>query len=192
MGEVLNMPPTLTQEQWASQLARLGVPRRLWAVPQNMTPRPKLAAWKEGSWCALILGPVGSGKTWQAVRLFGAMYGAEAEERTWNGRKFARFIDTSEAVDRMRQEIRNPELGDIVEELRRAPGLLLDDFGAERNTDFARERLSLILRMRYNDMRPTIITSNAKSLADFEPRLASRFAEGVVDFMEGRDRRLDK
>jgi len=38
--------------------------------------------------------------------------------------------------------------------------VILDDLGAERNTDWVTERLYLVINARYNEMLPTIITSN--------------------------------
>ncbi len=38
--------------------------------------------------------------------------------------------------------------------------VILDDLGAERNTEWVTERLYVIINARYNDMLPTIITSN--------------------------------
>lgn len=38
--------------------------------------------------------------------------------------------------------------------------VILDDLGAERNSDWVTERLYVIINARYNEMLPTIITSN--------------------------------
>lgn len=80
--------------------------------------------------------------------------------------------------------------------------LVLDDFGAERMTEWAREQLLLILSERYDQHRCTIITSNF-SLGELAQRInehandpsgeriASRIAEVCVRVhVDGEDRRL--
>ena len=47
-----------------------------------------------------------------------------------------------------------------IEALKTVDLLLLDDLGAQRNTPWVTERLFIIINARYNNMRPTLITSN--------------------------------
>jgi len=47
-----------------------------------------------------------------------------------------------------------------VEVLKTIDLLLLDDLGAQRNTEWVTERLFIIINARYNNLKPTIITSN--------------------------------
>ena len=73
--------------------------------------------------------------------------------------------------------------------------LLLDDLGAERGTDYAREFVSKILRHRHRENYPTILTSNAPDLAALEgsldSRVVSRLAECAhVVVLGGPDRRI--
>ncbi len=64
----------------------------------------------------------------------------------------------------------------------RADLLLLDDFGADKLTDWGLEQLTTIMNSRYNEMKPTI-TSNvtpsdvANAVGD---RLASRFMHNAT------------
>ena len=75
--------------------------------------------------------------------------------------------------------------------------LLLDDLGAQRNTEWVTERLFIILNARYNNMLPTIITSNER-LEDLEAtpgwrRIIDRIVEMcAVVVMDGESYRLDK
>lgn len=80
--------------------------------------------------------------------------------------------------------------------------LVLDDFGAERVTEWAREQLLLILSERYDQHRCTILTSNFSlgelahriSESTDDPsgeRIASRISEVCVRVhIDGDDRRL--
>lgn len=49
-----------------------------------------------------------------------------------------------------------------IETLKTVDLLLLDDLGAQRDTPWVTERLFIILNARYNNMLPTIITSNER------------------------------
>lgn len=74
-----------------------------------------------------------------------------------------------------------------------APALLvLDDLGAERQTDYVQDALTALLRRRLNGCKATILTSNVapEAFGEMDPRLASRLAGGVVLNMSGPDRRL--
>jgi DNA replication protein DnaC len=59
-----------------------------------------------------------------------------------------------------------------------APVLILDDFGAENTTDWAREQLYLILDDRYRHRAPLVVTTN--SLPALEPRVRDRLSDDGV------------
>lgn len=52
------------------------------------------------------------------------------------------------------------ELQTILRKMKSARLLVLDDFGAERNTDFKAEQIFDVIDTRYNSKRPMIITTN--------------------------------
>lgn len=62
------------------------------------------------------------------------------------------------------------------EEVRRAPVLILDDFGTHSATEWAREKLFQILNFRYLNRLPTVITTNL-ALEQIEGRLRSRLSD---------------
>jgi len=66
--------------------------------------------------------------------------------------------------------------------------LVLDDFGAEKGTEWAKAKLDEIIDERYLYKRKTIVTSNLP-LEQFPSRVASRLSEGVIVVMEGKDYR---
>ena len=47
-----------------------------------------------------------------------------------------------------------------MELLKTVPLLVLDDLGAQKTTEWVTERLFVIINARYDDLLPTIITSN--------------------------------
>lgn len=66
------------------------------------------------------------------------------------------------------------------EQVRSAPLLVLDDLGAQSNTDWAQEKLYQIFNHRYNTRLPTIITTN-QELESIEIRIQSRMVDpGLV------------
>ena len=62
------------------------------------------------------------------------------------------------------------------EQIRRAPLLILDDFGTQNATPWAREKLFQILNYRYINHLPLVITTNL-SLEEIEGRIRSRLSD---------------
>lgn len=62
------------------------------------------------------------------------------------------------------------------EQIRRAPLLILDDFGTQNATPWAREKLFQILNFRYINHLPLVITTNL-SLEEIEGRIRSRLSD---------------
>jgi DNA replication protein DnaC len=134
----------------------------------------------DGESNVLLLGNVGSGKTHAAVAL-------------------ARMIHESGGSVMFRSALA------LIDELK--PGgaegaqeralvvdlLLLDDLGYERHTDFAADRVSRVITDRYDQERPTIVTSNLSPEAleaEVGPRLWSRLFHGALRLrVAGQDRR---
>lgn len=62
------------------------------------------------------------------------------------------------------------------EQVRGADVLILDDFGTENATPWAREKLFQLFNHRYNYRLPTVITSNRKP-EEIDPRIFSRMSD---------------
>ncbi len=62
------------------------------------------------------------------------------------------------------------------EQIRTAAMLILDDFGTENATPWAREKLYQIFNYRYNQRMPTVVTTNV-DLDLIEPRIRSRLCD---------------
>ena len=71
---------------------------------------------------------------------------------------------------------------EILDNVRKAPLLVLDDVGAERNTDWAKDILSEIINYRYTNSLPTIITTNLR----FDDSTGDSFAEKFDERTESR------
>lgn len=124
----------------------------------------------------LLDGKVGVGKTHLAV--------AAAAERERRGDRVF-FATVTDLLDQLRATFApdNPMMhDDMLDRIKMADLLVLDDFGAERSTPFAEDKLFQIINYRYEDRLPTIITTSLDfgAIADSRPRIASRLADRRV------------
>jgi DNA replication protein DnaC len=104
-----------------------------------------------------------------------------------------RFISALEFVWQMRKPDRADE---IMNTYTKVDLLVLDDFGAERPTEWALECLGKLIYTRHADMRNTTLTSNL-NLDEigkaFNPRISSRIAEfGPWIELQGKDQRMEQ
>lgn len=108
-----------------------------------------LAAVKEwdGKSDVLLLGNVGAGKTHAAVALAREVHDQGGE---------VLFRPALALIEDLKPD-GDPE---ALKRASKAALLILDDLGTERRTDFAADRISLLLVTRYDDCLPTIVTSN--------------------------------
>lgn len=129
----------------------------------------------------VLLGPVGTGKTYTAVAACrpSAASGAEVQ-----------FLPVDELLDLLRPG--GPE--GAIYDLARIDRLIIDDLGAERATDWTADRLFAVVNRRWLEERPTIVTTNLPADAFAEavgPRLFSRLVgnDAVTLRLSGGDRR---
>lgn len=74
--------------------------------------------------------------------------------------------------------------------------LILDDVGSEKMSDWVEETFYLIINKRYNEMLPTIFTSNL-NLSELADRIGDRIVSRIAGSCEvvelkGEDKRLTK
>jgi len=120
-------------------------------------------------WLVLI-GPSGSGKTHLAAAI--------ANERISHGFP-ALYITTPDLLDHLRSAF-NPgseiPYDEFFDQVRNAPLLILDDFGVQTSTPWAREKLDQLLTYRSNSKMPTVVVPIV-SLEQMEERLQTRLAD---------------
>jgi DNA replication protein DnaC len=144
-------------------------------------------------WCLLLSGDYGTGKTHLAY--------AAANYRREHGLPYrmltapALMSQLKNSIDEKRLSIEHkapvaygPE--DWVRVYSETPALLIiDDFGAQQDTDWATAQLFSILNARYDAELPTLITTNLGA-GNLDPRIASRCRAGIV-VCKGPDQRAN-
>lgn len=103
----------------------------------------------------LIYGGVGGGKTFLAGCVCNALLKKQVKVCATSFPRVLNVLQNS--MDRQK----------ALDRLARYQCILLDDFGAERGTEYAQEQLFAVVDARYRAKRPTIITTNL-SLHDLE------------------------
>src|SRR4030066_1739672 len=88
------------------------------------------------------------------------------------------FIPVPDLLDALRFTYNNPEstFEQRFDEIRTAPLLIMDDFGTQNATEWAREKLFQILNYRYINHLPLVVTTNLV-LDELEGRIRSRLSD---------------
>ena len=111
------------------------------------------------------------------------------------------FYNTGDFLEKLREEFQKTDEEEdyffsLFRETMDFKGVLVfDDIGAEKISDWARERIYLIINKKYEDMVPIIFTSNVDLeiiSARMGDRVASRIKEMTKEVKQGgKDRRLN-
>lgn len=157
------------------------IPPRYWNVSYEKDIYPELKERvmfylkKEKGMGLYIHGDTGVGKTFLACAL--AKY--------LNEKMRVKFYVVGELLDKIRfeydQKQGEEEKENLFEELMdyNKGFLILDDLGAEKLTEWARERLYLLINKKYNDMTPVIFTSNC-SLDTLQDMIGDRIVSRII------------
>ena len=88
------------------------------------------------------------------------------------------FITVPDLLDTLRFAYNDPEatFEERFEQIRSAPLLVMDDFGTQKATPWAQEKLFQIINYRYINRLPLVVTTNL-SEEDFEERIRSRLQD---------------
>ena len=136
----------------------------------------------------IFQGTNGCGKTRLAAAI--ANYRMQAGEPV-------EFVIVSEFLDHLRSSF-SPEskltYDELFESVKKAPLLILDDFGEHSSTPWAEEKLYQLINYRYNGRLPTVITT-CSNLEDIETRISSRMADvklSTAFWIEAPDYRADR
>ncbi|GAA0285877.1 hypothetical protein GCM10010302_25200 [Streptomyces polychromogenes] len=133
----------------------------------------------------LIVGTTGTGKTHQAYGAVRSLVSAGVRLR-WKA---------TTAAD-LYAELR-PRPGHDGErellDLARCPLLIVDDLGAARNSEWTEEITMRLINRRYNEMLPTLLTTNL-GMADLREHIGDRVASRLTEMtdkviLDGPDRR---
>ena len=99
-----------------------------------------------------LVGPVGTGKSHLARAILAEMIRLH---------KISGLAATvPNLMDDLRPGANDNRRSEQMELLKTVPLLVLDDLGAQKTTEWVTERLFVIINARYDDLLPTIITSN--------------------------------
>jgi DNA replication protein DnaC len=135
----------------------------------------------------VLLGPNGCGKTLLEVAI--------ARKRIEEGNTV--MIQTAPSLLGALRDAFNPKSEETYsfkfQEMQDVDVLIVDDYGAENTTDWAKEKFFELLNYRYNSELPTVISSNDVSLASIDPRIRSRMNDielvSIVRMTQARDYR---
>lgn len=125
---------------------------------------------KEPKGWVVFKGSYGCGKTHLAAAI--------ANHRLSMGHS-ALFVSTPDLLDHLRATYSpssTTRYDERFEQVRNASLLILDDLGAQSNTEWAQEKLYQIFNHRYNAKLPTIVTTN-QELESIEIRIRSRMVD---------------
>jgi len=124
---------------------------------------------------AFIFGGPGTGKTHMAVAT--ALRWINA--RGWG----CKFVVVSDWLQDIKTGFNDQTAANALHRAREAKLLIFDDLGAEMATDWVRDTVYSVINHRYNEMKPTLVTSNLtpdEISSKYHDRLASRLASGLV------------
>jgi len=134
----------------------------------------------------ILVGPTGTGKTcavWATLR--------DLVEHDWRAGRFLGTWLYHRATDLAAALRPNADVEAVIDKARKIPLLIIDDLGSAKLTDWQLEQLTRIVDSRWENARPTVITSNIPKLKDvLDDRLASRLQDGATTaVLRGSDRR---
>ncbi len=131
----------------------------------------RFAAQPEG-WLVLT-GPHGAGKTHLAAAI---------ANRVIEHGNAALFLTVADLLDHLRSSYGDDaevEYDELLEQVRSAPVLVLDDLDAYAETPWAREKFFQVVSHRFNAALPTVFTT-AKSPGDADARIAARLTDPAL------------
>lgn len=159
-----------------------------WQHRQNETWWEEIEKYTKGDYehpFVTFLGMPGTGKTHLALGL----------GWDWLGRgKTVLYYHAADFLNALRDGFRRSGETDYFHTISFAKNcslLILDDLGAERETEFATEQLDLVVDHRYENLKPLIVTTNL-ALDLLPPRIADRLREGRLIHLKGESYRKKK
>lgn len=133
----------------------------------------------------LLTGRVGCGKTHLAAAI--------ANQSLDRGSRvlFSTVIDLLDHLRNAYSPSATEVYDRVLDNMREAELLVLDDLGAQQSTPWATEKLFQLLNFRYNYCMPTVITTNNLGLQGIDERLRSRMTDSGLVTVVVIDRTVD-
>jgi DNA replication protein DnaC len=107
------------------------------------------------------------------------------------------FVTVPDFIDHLRSTFApdsRTTYDELFELVKKAPLLILDDFGEQTSTPWAHEKLYQLINYRYNARLPSVVTT-CRTLEEIEGRVSSRMADpriSLVFQIEAPDYRADR
>ena len=154
------------------------------SVVQKVSEGKNLYLWGKGTGC---------GKTSWACKIMGYYFRKVAFESGLENEGLYIYLPTFLEDLRNSYSMPDEDLSEVLDMIKACKLLIIDDIGAEKVTEWVRERLVSIINTRVSNGLSTIYTSNLSPdelLEQFEERIASRVlgCSQIVE-IKGRDRR---
>lgn len=119
---------------------------------------PKVLKYVRSGHGLYIFGEVGSGKTLLAAHMMLASMKSYFVEKQGPQRHI--FITVADLLDKIKESYNHETDDDITKLYGHVDFLVLDDLGVEKTSDWTVEKVYQIINTRYEEMKPTIFTSN--------------------------------
>ena len=133
--------------------------------------REFITTWPPAKPVMFLTGTVGSGKSGLAIGVL--------RELWLRHHRVGRFVVAPELIRRFQatfDEEAFESKEDIHNEMEAAALIVLDDYGTEKNTEFAAAEMFRLINTRHSQGRPLIVTTNLDVLS-LDPRIKSRLSD---------------
>ena len=147
---------------------------------------------EEGNSLYLYSRTTGNGKTSWACKIAGEYIKRKAFSKQVEHLIY--YVNVPELLEELRCGYESGEYTNIINHIKKADLVIFDDIGAERATDWVRERLYSLINYRNVEELATIFTSNLniEELSGvLGSRIGSRLSESLIVELSGNDRRVN-
>lgn len=139
----------------------------------------------------ILLGSVGTGKT----HLIAAMIDYIARMKKRIGAIRIAYYSSTELIAQIKNNFNENNNTNLIDYLKKVDILFLDDFGAEKATDWVLEFYFDIIDNRYSNLKPTVFASNL-SLIEIKEKYTERIMSRIIEScdgvkLKGKDYRLE-
>lgn len=125
----------------------------------------------------MLAGKFGTGKTHLAVAMIHELAKKDV---------FGIFVTAPDLLQKIRTSFDggNEKVAEIMEIVKTAEFLVLDDLGAERANEWVKEQFYMIINARYENMLPTVVTTNLE-IEELENQIGKRIVSRLIEMTDG-------